>query len=94
MESTHFAVISSDSLGLSFALMLSNIGLKVDVYESNNQFDFEDGSNHGSYVLSIRGIEALKKAGIDVNNLTGSCPIYGLSKHLSNGELDYYQYGR
>ncbi len=36
MESTHFAVISSDSLGLSFALMLSSIGLKVDIYESNN----------------------------------------------------------
>lgn len=85
--------------GLSGSLMavyLAKRGCEVNVYERrpdmrNNRISAGRSIN---LALSVRGLRALEKVGLDQEILKEAIPMYGRTMHPIEGELKYQPYGK
>ncbi|MDX5320773.1 MAG: FAD-dependent monooxygenase [Bacteroidota bacterium] len=85
--------------GLSGSLMavyLAKRGFEVNVYERrpdmrNNRMSAGKSIN---LALSVRGLRALEKVGLDKEILKQAIPMYGRTMHSVDGQLSYQPYGK
>lgn len=85
--------------GLSGSLMavyLAKRGFEVNVYERrpdmrNNRMSAGKSIN---LALSVRGLRALNRVGLDTEILKEALPMYGRTIHPVDGELSYQPYGK
>lgn len=85
--------------GLSGSLMavyLAKRGFEVNVYERrpdmrNNRMSAGRSIN---LALSVRGLRALNKVGLDTEILKQALPMYGRTMHPIDGNLSYQPYGK
>lgn len=87
-------IIGGGLVGALEALMLGNRGFSVEVYEKRSDIRHETIANGRSInlALSTRGIEALKKAGIDEQILENVIPMKGRFIHALDGTSSTQQY--
>ena len=81
--------------GSLLAICLAKRGFKVELYERRPDMRVEGyvGGRSINLALSLRGIEALKKVGLDEKVLNDAIPMNGRMMHNVKGELTYQPYG-
>ncbi len=81
--------------GSLLAICLAKRGFKVELYERRPDMRVEGyvGGRSINLALSLRGIEALKKVGLDEKVLNEAIPMNGRMMHNVKGELTYQPYG-
>jgi kynurenine 3-monooxygenase len=91
-----FTLLGAGLVGSLLAVYLRKRGYRVDVYERR-----PDPRIKGAYAgrsinlaLSARGIEALKKVGIDQEVLNTGMPMKGRTMHSISGATTYQPYGK
>jgi len=91
-----FTLLGAGLVGSLLAVFLRKRGYEVDVYERR-----PDPRVQGAYAgrsinlaLSARGIEALKKVGIDQEVLIKGMPMKGRTMHSTSGDTTYQAYGK
>lgn len=88
-------IVGGGLSGSLMAIYLAKRGFTVDVFERRPDMRTNRISAGKSInlALSIRGIEALKKVGLDDEVLSDAIPMYGRMMHSRTGELNYQPYG-
>lgn len=81
--------------GSLLAICLAKRGFKVELYERRPDMRIEGyvGGRSINLALSLRGIEALRKVGLDEKVLNDAIPMNGRMMHNVKGELTYQPYG-
>ncbi len=90
------AVIGGGLVGSLLAIFLAKRGLKVHVFERRPDMRKEEiGAGRSiNLAVSTRGINALKKAGLDESVLKQAIPMRGRMMHSKAGELTFQPYGK
>lgn len=91
-----FTLLGAGLVGSLLAVYLRKRGYEVEVYERR-----PDPRKIGNYAgrsinlaLSSRGIEALKKVGLDQEVLSTGMPMKGRTMHSTSGATTYQPYGK
>ncbi|MDZ4676843.1 MAG: NAD(P)/FAD-dependent oxidoreductase [Oligoflexia bacterium] len=89
-------IIGAGLVGSLLAVLLRNRGHEVSVYEkrSDPRKDSADGARSINLVVTSRGLNALKCAGLLSEALGISVPVYGRMIHAKSGEQTFQPYGR
>ena len=83
-ENQKIAIIGGGLIGLSLAVTLARLGVKVVVFEKREVIVPTEGRVTNIY-LSYRGITALNKIGVDPYKMEGWSLINGLTLHNAKG---------
>ncbi|KAI8919065.1 hypothetical protein DFJ77DRAFT_452922 [Powellomyces hirtus] len=89
------AIVGGGLVGSLAAVYCAKRGWKVDVYEARRDPRLEsvDSGRSINLALSVRGISALKKAGVDEKILSNMIPMKGRLIHSMDGKLSSQPYG-
>ncbi len=92
----NITLIGGGLSGSLMAIYLAKRGFNVDVYERRPDPRVANAYQGKSInlALSNRGIEALKKVGLDDAILKTAIPMSGRMMHSKSGELSYQPYGK
>jgi kynurenine 3-monooxygenase len=90
------ALIGGGPVGALLAYVLARRNFEIDVYERRTDLRTTDGGGGRSInlALSIRGLTALKLAGLEEEVLKISIPMRGRMIHSPDGQLVFQQYGK
>ena len=83
------AVIGAGPVGSFFAILMAKRGSSVTIYEARQDFRLEDVYRRKSInlALSIRGMMALRRLGLDSLVSETAIPMYGRIIHDLNGNI-------
>lgn len=89
-------VVGGGLSGSLMAIYLAKRGYHVDIYERRPDMRKNKISAGRSInlALSVRGINALKKVGLDKDILSDGIPMYGRTMHSVDGSLNFQPYGK
>src|SRR5215471_11615151 len=91
-----FTIVGSGLAGALLACLLGRRGQRVDVYEK--RFDPRghdpDRGRSINLALSVRGIYALRQAGLAEEVLARAIPMRGRMMHSVDGRLTFQPYGK
>lgn len=94
--SSKITIVGAGLVGSLWAVLLRRRGLEVDIYERrpDPRLDLNDAGRSINLVITSRGLNALKTAGLldKVNPL--AVPVFGRMIHSRAGELAYQAYGQ
>lgn len=95
-QSSNITIIGAGLAGSLLTVHLAQRGFRVDVFERRPDMRKEKISAGRSInlALSLRGIFALKEAGLDQDILRRVIPMKGRMIHATGGELSFQPYGR
>lgn len=90
------AIVGGGLAGSLEAIYLAKRGFDVHLFEKRPDMRKNKISAGKSInlALSVRGINALEKAGLDKQVLATGIPMRGRMMHTTNGELNYQPYGK
>lgn len=90
------AIIGGGLAGSLASVFLARRGFEVHVFERRPDMRKKNISAGKSInlALSLRGIEALKKAGLEAEILNNAIPMYGRAIHDTEGKIIYQPYGK
>jgi kynurenine 3-monooxygenase len=89
-------VIGSGLVGTLLAILLTEAGFDVDVYEKRKDPRKESGNGHGRTIalsLSDRGWKALRSVGLEEAVLKNTNPAYGRMVYEADGATHLQDYG-
>jgi len=89
------AIVGGGLAGSLMAVYFAKRGFEVHVFERRpdmRNVDIPAGRSI-NLALSVRGITALKKVGLDTDVLSSAIPMYGRMMHDREGNLAYQPYG-
>ncbi len=95
-ENVEIAVVGAGLVGSLAAIYMAKRGFEVDVFERRPDMRNEEIEAGRSINLNIscRGIEALKRVGIQENIMREVIPMKGRMMHSREGTLTYQPYGK
>lgn len=95
-QKVEIALVGAGLVGSLAAIYLSKRGFEIDVFERRPDMRNEEIEAGRSINLNIscRGIEALKRIGIEKNILREVIPMKGRMMHSREGTLTYQPYGK
>ena len=95
-ENVQIALVGAGLVGSLAAIYLAQKGFEVDVFERRPDMRNEEIEAGRSINLNIscRGIEALKRVGIEESIMREVIPMKGRMMHSREGELTYQPYGK
>jgi len=89
-------IIGGGLAGSLAAIYMAKRGFEVNLFERRP--DMRKASVYQgrsiNLALSMRGLNALEKIGLDKEILSDAIPMYGRMMHSKNGELSYHPYGK
>lgn len=90
------AIVGAGLVGSLWAVLLRRAGLNVTVFErrSDPRRASADGGRSINLVVTSRGIEGLRRAGLLERVVDLAVPVYGRMIHSKTGELAYQPYGQ
>jgi len=88
-------IVGAGPVGSLLAYLFKKRGWKVKVFEkrADGRADSKDQGRSINLVLTSRGIDALRLAGIDQEIMSLTVPVMGRMMHGPDGELSYQAYG-
>lgn len=96
MKQRQFHIIGAGLVGSLWAYLLKKKGFDVHVYEKRP--DPRETSNESgrsiNLIVTSRGLNGLKKAGLAETILPITVPVYGRKMHALDGTTNYQAYGR
>ena len=95
-KETSVAVIGGGLVGPLHAILLAQKGLLVDLYEARHDIRqlHHIGGRNVNIILSGRGREALRAAGLEDAMLESGVPMIGLMIHIPSGETSTQPFGK
>lgn len=82
MESIDISIVGAGPVGLALALILSNKGYKVEVFEKRTIEEYlRVGNRSINLAISERGQQLLSKIGLSDTVLSHGVPMYGRTIH-------------
>ncbi len=89
-------IIGGGLAGSLAAIYMAKRGFEVNLFERRP--DMRKASSYQgrsiNLALSMRGLNALEKIGLDKGILSDAIPMYGRMMHSKTGELSYHPYGK
>lgn len=96
MKTKEFHIIGAGLVGSLWAYLLKKKGFSVQVYEKRSD-PRKRGTEHGrsiNLIVTSRGLNGLKKAGLADSILPITVPVHGRLMHSNDGATQYQAYGR
>lgn len=97
-KAPHVTVVGAGPAGCLLALLLSDLGCQVNLYDSRSDLRKSQGSKDRqrsiNLALSTRGLTALKRAGVAEKIVQHAVPMHGRCIHPVDGRLQFHPYGQ
>ena len=96
MPAKEFHIVGAGLVGSLWAFLLKKKGFTVHVYEkrSDPRSKATQSGRSINLIVTSRGLNGLKKAGLGQDILNITVPIYGRRIHALDGATNYQAYGR